>query len=53
MQKGAVKKVRNGNTVTTEGADGTYRVYSSQQEFLALSKLEQGCLTTIKSFFEV
>ena len=51
--EGAVKKVRNGNTVTTEGADGTYRVYSSQQEFLALSKLEQGCLTTIKSFFEV
>lgn len=51
--EGAVKKVRNGNPVTMEGADGTYRVYSRDGEFLALSKLEQGCLTTIKSFFEV
>ncbi len=51
--EGAVKKVRNGSAVTMKGADGTYRVYSGQREFLALSKLEQGVLTTIKSFFEV
>lgn len=48
-----VKKIRNGASLTIEGQDGTYRVYSGQQEFLALSRLENGCLTTIKSFYEV
>lgn len=47
------KKVRNGNAVTLSGPDGLYRVYSSQQEFLALGKLEQGVLSTVKSFFHV
>ncbi|MDO4517516.1 MAG: tRNA pseudouridine(55) synthase TruB [Bacillota bacterium] len=50
---GAEKKIRNGNSLTMDGPDGTYRVYGRQGEFLALSKLNQGCLTTIKSFFEV
>ena len=49
----AEKKIRNGNPVVLEGADGTYRVYSGQKEFLALGRLKDGCLTTIKSFFEV
>lgn len=47
------KKVRNGNTVTLSGQDGLYRVYSSQEEFLALGKLEHGVLSTVKSFFHV
>jgi len=49
----AEKKIRNGNPVVIGGADGTYRVYSGQKEFLALGRLKDGCLTTIKSFFEV
>ena len=47
------KKLRNGNRLTLEGQDGVYRVYSRGGDFLALSRLEQGVLTTIKSFFEV
>ena len=50
---GAEKKLRNGNTLSLEGPDGTYRVYSQAGEFLALGQLEQGRMTTIKSFFEV
>lgn len=49
----AEKKVRNGTPLTFEGPDGTYRVYSREQEFLALARLQEGRLTTIKSFFEV
>ena len=47
------KRIRNGNSLTLDGPDGTYRVYSRQGEFLALSQRSQGCLSTIKSFFEV
>ena len=54
LQTGAEeKRIRNGNSLTLDGPDGTYRVYSRQGEFLALSQRSQGCLTTIKSFFEV
>ncbi len=36
------------------GEDGVYRVYSPEGAFLALSRLDQGRLTTIKKlFFEV
>ena len=49
----AEKKVRNGTPLTVEAPDGTYRVYSREQEFLALARLQEGRLTTIKSFFEV
>ncbi|HIY06245.1 MAG TPA: tRNA pseudouridine(55) synthase TruB [Candidatus Evtepia faecigallinarum] len=49
----AEKKVRNGTPLPFEGPDGTYRVYSREREFLALSRLREGYLTTIKSFFEV
>lgn len=47
------KKVRNGNVLSLTGEDGTYRIYGQDGSFLALSRLEAGCLTTIKSFFEV
>lgn len=49
----AEKRIRNGNSLTLDGPDGTYRVYGPQGDFLALSQRSEGCLTTIKSFFEV
>ncbi len=45
--------VKNGNAFTESCADGTYRVYSPDGEFLALCKAESGKVSTIKSFFEV
>ena len=45
--------VKNGNAFTDTCADGTYRVYSPDGEFLALCKAEGGKVSTIKSFFEV
>ena len=47
------RKVRNGNPFFLDGSDGAYRVYGPNGDFLALSRLEQGRLVTIKSFFEV
>ena len=47
------RKVRNGNPISLDGADGVYRVYGPEGAFLALSRLEQSRLVTIKSFFEV
>ncbi|MGI5930780.1 tRNA pseudouridine(55) synthase TruB [Pseudoflavonifractor sp.] len=48
------KKVRNGASLPAPGLpDGEYRVYSQSQEFLALCQVQDGRLTTIKSFFEV
>ena len=47
------KRCRNGNSFSMDLADGTYRVYNKDGEFLALSKVENGTMTTIKSFFEV
>ena len=47
------KRCRNGNSFSTTLAAGTYRVYSKENEFLALSRVEDGVMTTIKSFFEV
>ena len=47
------KRCRNGNSFSLNLADGTYRVYNKNGEFLALSKVENGTMTTIKSFFEV
>ena len=48
------KKVRNGMTFSMPGLlEAEYRVYNRNQEFLALSRVSQGKLTTIKSFFEI
>lgn len=44
---------RNGNAFSVTIAPGTYRAYSEKGEFLALSKVEYGVMSTIKSFFEV
>ncbi len=47
------KSIRNGTSFPWQGDDGIYRVYSNQQEFLMLGRLESGRMTTMKSFFEV
>ena len=46
-------RVRNGNSFSTTLEPGTYRTYSQTGAFLALSKVEDGVMSTIKSFFEV
>ena len=47
------KRCRNGNSFTISLEDGTYRAYSQNGEFLMLAKVEQGMMSTVKSFFEV
>ena len=47
------RRVRNGNSFSTTLEPGTYRSYAANGEFLALSKVEDGILSTIKSYFEV
>ena len=46
-------RVRNGNSFSSTLEPGTYRTYSQTGAFLALSKVEDGTMSTIKSFFEV
>ena len=47
------KCCRNGVAFTTNLPEGTYRVYAGNGEFLALSHMVEGKLTTIKSFWAV
>ena len=47
------KRCRNGNSFSIQLPDGTYRVYSQGGEFLALSQVDNGIMSTAKSFFEV
>ena len=47
------KCCRNGVAFTTNLSEGTYRVYAQNGEFLALSHMVEGKLTTIKSFWLV
>ena len=47
------QRCRNGNSFSVGLADGTYRTYAQNGEFLALSKVESGVMSTVKSFFEV
>ena len=44
---------RNGNAFTVKDppADGLYRVYGMEGDFLCLSRLENGRMTSIKNFF--
>lgn len=49
---GKETRVRNGNPVTDPGlADGTYRVYGQNGDFLCLSQAKGGVLTALKNFF--
>ena len=47
------KRCRCGNQFSVKIADGTYRAYSAEGEFLMLAKVEDGVMSTVKSFFEV
>lgn len=47
------KRCRNGNSFTRTMPDGIYRAYGENGEFLMLAKVEDGVMSTIKSFFEV
>ena len=47
------KRCRNGNAFSMQLEAGTYRAYSKKGEFLMLAKVEDGIMSTIKSFFEV
>jgi tRNA pseudouridine55 synthase len=46
-------RCRNGNSFTLGIPDGTYRAYGGDGSFLMLAKVEDGVMSTIKSFFEV
>ena len=46
-------RTRNGNSFSIDLADGTYRAYDEAGEFLMLAKVEDGVMSTIKSFFLV
>lgn len=46
-------RCRNGNPFSLALPDGTYRAYSRTGEFLMLAKIENGVMSTLKSFFEV
>ena len=49
----AVARCRNGNPVSVSEPlpEGEYRVYDPEGDFLCLSRLEGGVLTSIKNFF--
>ena len=47
------KRCRNGNAFSVPYPDGIYRAYSQTDEFLMLAKVEEGTMSTVKSFFEV
>ena len=47
------KRCRNGNAFSVSLPGGTYRAYSQSGEFLMLAKVEDGVMSTIKSFFYV
>ena len=46
-------RCRNGNAFSVKKPDGTYRAYGRTGEFLMLAKVENGVMSTIKSFFDV
>ncbi len=46
-------RCRNGNAFSVKLSDGQYRAYSQGGEFLMLAKVENGIMSTVKSFFEV
>ncbi len=46
-------RCRNGNSFSVKLPEGTYRAYAPNGEFMALSQVNDGVMSTIKSFFEV
>ncbi len=53
LGKRGAERVRHGAQVCQpDEADGTYRIYGPEEEFLALGRVEQGKLHIIKRFFD-
>jgi len=52
MEKQALR-CRNGNSFSVSLDNGTYRAYGPEGSFLMLAQVEDGIMSTIKSFFEV
>ena len=46
-------RCRNGNQFSINLADGSYRAYGENGAFLMLAQVENGVMSTVKSFFEV
>jgi tRNA pseudouridine55 synthase len=46
-------RCRNGNSFSVKMDNGTYRAYAPNGEFLMLAQVEDGIMSTIKSFWEV
>ena len=46
-------RCRNGNSFSVSMEVGTYRAYGQNGDFLMLAKVEDGIMSTVKSFFEV
>lgn len=46
-------RCRNGNSFSLSLPDGTYRAYAQNGEFLMLARVENGIMSTVKSFFDV
>jgi hypothetical protein len=46
-------RCRNGNSLSVKLEPGTYRAYSQKGEFLMLAKVEDGIMSTVKSFLDV
>ncbi len=47
------KRCRCGNAFSVKLDPGTYRAYGQSGEFLMLARVEDGVMSTVKSFFEV
>ncbi len=47
------RRCRNGNAFSLALEPGTYRAYGPDGEFLMLARVENGVMSTIKSFFDV
>ncbi len=47
------KRCRSGNHFSHKASPGIYRAYSRSGEFLMLAKVEDGVMSTVKSFFDV
>ena len=47
------KRCRNGNSFSIKLPEGRYRAYGESGEFLMLGQVENGVMSTVKSFFEV
>ena len=47
------KRCRNGNSFSITLPEGQYRAYSQAGEFLMLAQVNDGTMSTVKSFFEV